>query len=94
MPKIATNYWAKPIPIRKFDWSAWYDGDEPNDDGQMIIGHGATKQEAIDELFEIKPPPCVDCGGKGGVLPGIECATCEGSGERCQDDKLDPIIIV
>jgi hypothetical protein len=28
-PKIITNYWAKTIPDRQFDWSAWRDGDEP-----------------------------------------------------------------
>lgn len=48
--KIVTNYWAKPIPVRAFDWSAYYDGDEPNDEGQMRVGYGATEKEAIDEL--------------------------------------------
>jgi len=45
--RIATTFWAKPIPIRQFDWSAWYDGDEPNDDGQMKMGYGRTKDEAV-----------------------------------------------
>lgn len=50
VPKICTSYWAKPIPQRQFDWSAWRDGDEPNDDGQMTVGYGRTEQEAIDDL--------------------------------------------
>lgn len=94
MPKIATSFWMKPIPLRQFDWQAWYDGDEPNDDGQMRHGDGRTQQEAIDALLSDHPPRCVDCNGKGGILPGIECATCEGSGERCADDPLDPIEII
>jgi hypothetical protein len=51
-PKIVTNFWMKPIPPRQFDWSAWRDGDEPNDDGQMTIGYGATEEEAIADLKE------------------------------------------
>jgi hypothetical protein len=52
-PKIITGYWAKPIPDRQFDWSAWYDGDEPNDDGQMMVGYGKTKEEAIIDLARL-----------------------------------------
>lgn len=52
--KIATSYWAKPIPTNRFDWQAWRDGDEPNDAGHMRIGHGATMQEAIAELLEME----------------------------------------
>jgi hypothetical protein len=48
--KIVTAYWAKPVPSNQFDWSAWFDGDEPNDDGQMMIGYGATELDAIDDL--------------------------------------------
>lgn len=94
MPKIATSYWAKPIPPRQFDWSAWYDGDEPNDAGGMRIGYGRTQDDAVRDLIDNHPPRCVDCGGKGGILPGIECATCEGSGERMADDPLDLIELV
>jgi len=53
-PKIVTNYWAKPIPDRQFDWSAHYDGDEPNDDGQMAMGYGRTKEEAIADLLIVR----------------------------------------
>ncbi len=55
-PKIVTNYWAKPIPDRQFDWSAHYDGDEPND-GQMMVGYGKTKEEAIIDLAR----PSAEC---------------------------------
>jgi hypothetical protein len=52
-PKIVTNYWAKPIPDRQFDWSAHYDGDEPNDAGQMMVGFGKTKEEALIDLARL-----------------------------------------
>ncbi len=94
MPKIATSYWAKPIPLRQFDWCAWYDDDEPNDSGGMRQGEGRTQQEAIADLLTNHPPACVDCNGKGALFPGIECATCEGSGERMFCDPLDPLEIL
>lgn len=50
--KIATDYWAKPIPTRSCDWSAvlddTYDGSE-NDP----IGYGETEEEAIKDLLFI-----------------------------------------
>ena len=52
-PKIITSYWAKPIPDRQFDWSAHYDGDEPNDAGQMMVGYGTTKEEALVDLARL-----------------------------------------
>ena len=52
MKQIITSFWPKPIPIRRFDWMASRDGDEPNDDGQMTVGFGATKAEAIADLIE------------------------------------------
>ena len=94
MPKIATSYRAKPIPLRQFDWTAWYDGDEPNDAGGMRTGSGRTQEDAIANLLSNHPPSCVDCGGKGSAIPGIECATCDGSGERCVNDPLDPVTIM
>jgi len=45
---IITEYWAKPIPQRQFDWSAVdadYEGGNP-------IGYGRTEQEAIADLKE------------------------------------------
>jgi hypothetical protein len=51
-PKTITVYWAKPIPERRFDWSATrddYDGaeDSPN---RGMVGYGATEAEAIADL--------------------------------------------
>ena len=85
-PKIVTNYWAKPIPDRRFDWSAWRDGDEPNDNGQMRIGYGRTEAEAIADLRIVA---CEACGTEGRVLRSNggpddidcgECPYCEGTG--------------
>ena len=50
--KIVSHYWAKPIPLRQFDWSAvdddTYDGSE---DSHCPIGYGATEAEAIADLL-------------------------------------------
>lgn len=53
--RIITTCIYPPIPIRAMDWAAHYDGDEPNDDGQMTIGYGATEQDAIADLVENNP---------------------------------------
>ena len=45
--KICTQYWANPIPIRQFDWSAIFD-DSADDD--CLVGYGATEAEAILDL--------------------------------------------
>jgi hypothetical protein len=45
---IRTTYWAKPIPLRQFDWEAVTDNYEPG----APIGYGATEQEAIDDLLD------------------------------------------
>jgi len=48
--KIKTEYWPKPIPTNKFDWSAI---DEATYDGPGCpMGTGATEQEAIADLLE------------------------------------------
>jgi hypothetical protein len=47
-PKIITEHWPKPIPIRGFDWTAItedYDDTHP-------IGHGKTEADAIADLLE------------------------------------------
>jgi hypothetical protein len=46
--KIVTQFWAKPIPSARWDWSAT---EEEYDYGRPI-GTGATEQEAIDDLLE------------------------------------------
>lgn len=51
--KIITSHDYPPIPLRNMDWSAHFDGDEPGDNGSMMMGHGATRREAIDDLLEI-----------------------------------------
>ncbi|HEY6564210.1 MAG TPA: hypothetical protein VIY86_06915 [Pirellulaceae bacterium] len=46
--KVSTTYWAKPIPIRQFDWEATfadYDLGDP-------IGFGRTEEEALADLME------------------------------------------
>ncbi len=47
-PRIKTDFWMKPIPLRQFDWSAW--DDRIGEDSPT--GYGATEQEAIDDLME------------------------------------------
>lgn len=52
MPKqIITNEICPPIPIRNFDWAAWYDGEEE----LGHYGYGKTEQEAITDLKESYP---------------------------------------
>lgn len=45
--KIITNFDYPPIPIRKYDWSAYRDGYDEGD----LIGYGETEQEAIYDLL-------------------------------------------
>jgi hypothetical protein len=52
MAKIITMHVYPPIPVRTFDWEAHFDGDEPNDNGQMEVGYGRTEREAIADLLE------------------------------------------
>lgn len=44
--KIITQNICPPIPIRCYDWVAWYDGRE-----DWITGCGRTEKDAIDELI-------------------------------------------
>lgn len=54
--KIVTNHDFPPIPDRRWDWSAidsnTYDGADDSSNRNQV-GHGATEQEAIDNLMEI-----------------------------------------
>ena len=48
--KIMTQYIYAPIPIRNYDWSAYradWDLDDP-------IGHGATEEQAIQNLKDLE----------------------------------------
>ena len=47
MEKIKTNFWAKPIPERSFDWEATRDGYDAGD----AIGYGETEEKAIADLI-------------------------------------------
>jgi len=53
---IRTDYWQKPIPTNRFDWSAVdedrYDGAPDGGADGRRIGHGATEREAIVDLLE------------------------------------------
>lgn len=51
-PRIITSHVYPPIPIRSFDWSAHYEGEE---DIGMKIGWGTTEAEAIEDLVENHP---------------------------------------
>jgi hypothetical protein len=46
--KIITSYDPPPIPLRRFDWSAYQDGWEPGEP----FGRGPTKEAAIADLLE------------------------------------------
>lgn len=48
--RIDTEYWAKPIPLRQFDWSA-VDGTTYDGEG-CPIGYGCTEDEAVADLLE------------------------------------------
>jgi hypothetical protein len=54
--RIVTDYWAKPIPDRSFDWSAYdddtYDGAEDSSN-RNHIGYGRTEAEAIADLLRL-----------------------------------------
>jgi hypothetical protein len=54
--RIVTEYWAKPIPDRSFDWSAidddTYDGAEDSSN-RSHIGYGRTEAEAIADLLRL-----------------------------------------
>ncbi len=53
--KINTHYWAKPIPIRGYDWIATFDDyDGAEDPGNRhMVGYGATEEEAILDLTRL-----------------------------------------
>lgn len=49
--KIITTAVFPPIGTRDCDWQAHFDGDEPDDNGHMLVGRGATEQDAIHDLM-------------------------------------------
>lgn len=49
---IVTEYWAKPIPQRNFDWCAVLDGFDGAEDANDPSGWGATEEAAIQGLID------------------------------------------
>lgn len=63
--KVIVNGIWPPVPSRQFDYAAHFDDDEPNDDGQMMMGYGTTEIEAIDALLlSWEETHCRHCGRK------------------------------
>ena len=58
---IVTLYDPKPIPDRRFDWSAVdadrYDG-APDSSTRNQVGYGATEAQAVAELIEVLSDAC------------------------------------
>lgn len=81
--RIITENLYPPIPIRVMDWVAYYEDEEPDDDGAMACGRGETEQAAIDELVDLHPREgegeCPDC-ARSGAFIRAHCASCEGTG--------------
>jgi hypothetical protein len=49
MRKIVTRHVYPPIPVRFYDWAAWFD-DEGEEAGRY--GYGKTEGEAINDLLD------------------------------------------
>lgn len=45
--KVVAHNIFPPIPLRKFDWCAYFDGEE-----EGLIGYGAIEADAIDDLIQ------------------------------------------
>ncbi len=54
-PKIIVHGVWPPIPSRAFDYCAYYDGHEPDHNGDMVLGWGKTEAEAIADLLDNYP---------------------------------------
>lgn len=52
LPRIHVSYWAKPIPLRQFDYEATYDDYDGAEDSHCPIGHGRTEAEAVLDLID------------------------------------------
>lgn len=79
-PVIKTNHIYPPIPIRQFDWMAWYDGEEETGHN----GYGTTEQAAVNDLIVNHPRsgnPCTSCG-----KPFFDGDTCDKGGCPCGGD--------
>jgi hypothetical protein len=47
---VITDFWVKPIPDRRFDWSAVLDNYDGAEDSYCPVGYGRTEAEAIEDL--------------------------------------------
>ena len=47
---VKTECDPKPIPLRQFDWEAWWANRDLDEDA--IIGYGATEAQAIADLID------------------------------------------
>ena len=54
-PKIITSFWKKPMPMRCYDWEAFYEGSEER--GNAWYGYGSTEKSAIADLVKNCPAP-------------------------------------
>ena len=51
--KIIVNQNSVLLPSNRFEYSAYLDNDEPDDDGNMNVAWGPTERDAVMELFDI-----------------------------------------
>lgn len=58
--RIRVEYWRKPIPTNAFDYIASYADDEPNENGSLQTGSGATAADAVLDLIDTHPRG-IDC---------------------------------
>ena len=79
MRKIVTYHAYPPIPVRTFDWLAYYDGDE--EAGQY--GHGPTEEAAIADFIENCQEDCdLRLDGPAKAAQAARCS-CRGTDEYC-----------
>jgi hypothetical protein len=73
---VKTCHVYPPIPIRSFDWAAWFD--EFGEDGPR--GSGATEQEAVAELMATQgmtaDGKCIECGKLPADVRGCSVGGC------------------
>lgn len=61
-PKIVTECGIYQFSDWRYHCFAYYENDEPDDDGWMPMGHGSTRTEAVMNLIKNHPRPDVFCG--------------------------------
>lgn len=98
MPKIITRFVDPPIPTG-FEWFAFYEGDEPNEEGCQPTGYGSTEQAAIENLKAEHPRDdesdpllrlwvCLPCGTKTefGQMLAADVMRCP----KCRSHHIEP----